>query len=81
MKQYQGNKEQKKTILDPNYYLPSHIYVPSYEEEPPVLVRSLVPDLTPEKMTNTKQSKKEDKTEQERRIMLELLDEENDLDY
>ena len=54
--------------------------MPSYEEEPPALVKNLGPDQTPEKTANTKQSKKEDKTEEERRIMLELLDEGNDLD-
>ena len=54
--------------------------MPSYKEESPALVRNLVPDLAPEKTTNPKQNKKEDKTEEERRIMLELLDEENNLD-
>ena len=53
----------------------------SYEEEPPALVKNLVSDPTLEKTANTKQSKKEDKTEEERRIMLELLDEENDLGH
>ena len=68
-------------IFYPNYYQTSPIYVPSYEETPPALVRNLVPDPAPEKTTNTKQNKKEDKTEEDRRIMLELLYEENDLDY
>ena len=81
MKQRQEIEEQEKTKSDPNYYLPSPIYVSSYEEETPVLVRILVPDLTPEKMTNTKQSEKEEKIEEDRRIMLELLDEETDIDY
>ena len=40
------------------------------------LVRNWVPDLATEKTTNTKQNKKED-----RRMMLELLDEEINLDY
>ena len=79
MKQRQEIEEQEKIKSDPNYYLPSPIYVPSYEEEPPALVRDLVPDLAPEKTANMKESEKEDKTEEERRIMLELLDEENEL--
>ena len=36
---------------------------------------------SPGKATNMKQNEKGDKTEEDRRIMLELLDEENDLDY
>ena len=55
--------------------------MPSYEEESPALVRNLVPAPAPEKIANTKPSKKKVKTEEERRKMLELLDEENDLDY
>ena len=69
-------KIQGKQNFDPNYYLPSPIYVPSYEEEPPALVKNLVPDPAQEKTLNTKQNK-----EEERRTMLELSDEENDLDY
>ena len=47
--------------------------MPSYEEEPPALVRNLVPDPATEKTLNTKENK-----EEERRTMLELLDKEND---
>ena len=74
MKQRQEVEVQDKQIFDLNYYPPSPIYEPSYEEEPPALVRNLVPDPTPEKIANTKQSKKEDMTEEERRIMLQPLD-------
>ena len=81
MKWRQEIEEQEKIKSDQNYYLPSPIYVPSHKEEPHALVRNLVPDPTQEKTANTKQSEKEDKTEEERGIMLELLAEENDLDY
>ena len=75
MKQRQEVEVQEKQIFDPNYYPPSPVYVPSYEEEPHALVRNWVPVQVLEKTTNTKQNEKEDKTEEDRRIMLELLDE------
>ena len=81
MRQRHETEEQEKTNQDPNYYLPSAMYIPICEEEPPALLRDLIPDLTAEKTTNTKQNKNEDKTEEDRRMMLELLDEENDLDF
>ena len=49
--------------------------MPSSEEESPPQVRNMVPDPALEKTLNTKQN------EEDRRTMLELLDEENDLDY
>ena len=68
MKQRQGKEEQEKTILDPNYYLPGPLSVPSYEEEPSILVNDLVPNLIPEKTRNTKQNK----TVEYRRMVMEL---------
>ena len=56
------------------------MYVPSYEEESPALVRDLIQKLALEKPRNMKQNEKENKTEEDRRIVLELLDEEKDLD-
>ena len=55
------------------------MYVPSYDEEPPALVRDLIPKPAPEKPRDAKQNEK-NKTEEDRRIVLELLDEERDLD-
>ena len=66
MKQRQEVEVQEKQNFDPNYYPPSPMYVPSYEEEPPALLKNLVPDPALEKTANTKQSKKEDKTEEEK---------------
>ena len=57
------------------------MYVSSYEEETPTLVSDLVPNPTSERTRNAKQNEKENKTEKSRRILLELSDEENDLDY
>ena len=42
-------QEQEKAVLDPNYYLLSPIYIPSYEEDAPTLANNLVPEPTPEK--------------------------------
>ena len=81
MKPRQEIEEKEKAILDPKYYLPSPVYVPNYKEETPALVSDLVPNLAPEKTTNTKQNEKENKTKEDRRILLEILDEGNDLDY
>ena len=44
-------------------------------------MRNFIHDPAPEKTTNTKQTEIEEKTEEGRRIMLELSDDENDLDY
>ena len=41
----QRQEEEEKKNLDSNYYLPSPMYVPSCEEEPPALVRHLIPKL------------------------------------
>ena len=58
MKQRQEREEQEKIKSDPNYYLPNPIYVPSYEEEPPALVRNLVTDPAPEKPQTLKKAKR-----------------------
>ena len=81
MRQRQEAEEYEKAKPDPNCYPLSSMYIPVCEEEPPTLLRDLIPDSDLEKTTNTKQNEKEDKTEEDRRIMLELLDEENNLDY
>ena len=77
----QRQEEEEKRNLDLNYYPSSPMYVPSYEEEPHALVRDLIPKLISEKPRNVKQNRKENKMEEDRRIVLELLDEEKDLDY
>ena len=51
--------------------------MPSYEEETSYPSEWSGTNLTPEKTRNTKQNK----TEEDRGIVMELLDEENDLDY
>ena len=35
-------QDEEKKILDPNYYQPGPIYVPSNEEQPPTLVNDLI---------------------------------------
>ena len=44
----EGRKEQRQEEeeknLDSNYYPPSPMHVPSYEEEPPALVRDFIPN-------------------------------------
>ena len=76
MKQRQ---EEERKNLDPNYYQPEPIYVPRLKEQPPTLVNDLI--LAPENSRDIKQSKRKSKTEEDRRIVLEHLDEERDLDY
>ena len=66
-------------MLDPNYYPPEPMYVPSHEEQPPTLVNDLIPAL--ENSQDAKQNEGICKTEEDKRIILELLDEERDLDY
>ena len=58
------------------YFPPSPQYIPTYEEKTPTLVRDLVPRPVLEGTTP-----EEDKKQEERRIMLELLHDETDLDY
>ena len=72
-------QEKEKKILNLNYYPPEPIYMHSHEEQPPTLVNDLIP--APENSRDAKQNKRENKTEEDRRIVLELLDEERDLDY
>ena len=57
-------QEQEQTILDPNYYLQSPIYVPRYKEDTPTLVDNLLPEPTPEEERNiatSRQTKTNDK--------------------
>ena len=53
------------------YYPPSPKYMPSYEEEPPNLVRDLIPGPGQENNTSTNIRKEYEKGE-ERRTILEL---------
>ena len=76
MKQRQ---EEEKKILNPNYYPLEPIYVPHHEEELPTLVNDLI--LAMETSREAKQNEGKGKTEKDRRIILELLNEESDLDY
>ena len=73
----QRQKEEKK-ILDLNYYPPEPMYIPSHGEQPPTMVNDLI--LAPENSRDTLQKEEKSKTE-DRRIVLELLNEETDLDY
>ena len=73
-------KREEKTILNPNYYLPCPIYVPSFKEKTPALVNNLIPDLTLEGSKNISQNMKEVKIVEDRRVVVEVTDEEDDLD-
>ena len=55
-RQEEGNK-----ILDPNYYPPEPMYVPSHEEQPPILVNDLISAW--ENSRDTKQNEGKSKTE------------------
>ena len=62
------------------YYSPSPQYIPSYEEEPPNLIRDLIPGPGQENNTSTNSRKEYEKGE-ERKTILELLAEEINLNY
>ena len=51
-------RQEEKKNLDSNYYPPSPMYVPCYEEEPSALGRDLMPKLAPEKPRDMKQNEK-----------------------
>ena len=72
-------QEEEKKILDSNYYPPESIYVSSHQEQPPTVVNDLIP--APENSRDVTQKEGKSKTEEDRRIVLELLHEERDLDY
>ena len=46
-------RRRRKKNLDSNYYPPSSMYVPSYEEEPPALLRDLIPTTNPRDVKNS----------------------------
>ena len=69
---------QQKIKLDPNYYPPNYILE---LEDALALVNNLIPDLTPEGIRNGIQTTKEDKIMEDRRIVVEVTKEEDDLDY
>ena len=72
-------QEEEKKILDSSYYPPEPMYVANHEEQPPTVVNDLIP--TPENSSDVTQKKGKSKTEEDKRIVLELLNEERDLDY
>ena len=55
------------------------MYVSNHEEQPPTLVNNLV--LAPEDSQNTQQDKRDNKTEEDGRIIMQISDDERDLDY
>ena len=57
-----------------------HTYIPELEDAL-TLVNSLIPDLNLEGSRNITQNAKEDKKMEDRRIVVEVTDEEDDLDY
>ena len=69
---------QQKIELDQNYY--SSIYIPELEDAP-TLVNNLIPDPTPEGIRNRIPKVKEDKITENRKIVVEVTDEEDDLNY
>ena len=67
-------REQEKTILSPNYYPPSPIYILNYkEEDAPTLVDSLVPKPTTGEKKDTDKIKG-DKTTENRRDLIKIKD-------
>ena len=48
----QREEEGKKLDNVTDYYTPSPLYPPTYEEDAPTLVNNLVPEATPEEKTN-----------------------------
>ena len=74
----EAEQEEEKKIIDPKYYPPEPIYISSHEDQPPTLVKDLI--LAPENSKDLKHNEGKSKIEEDRRIVLELLDEERDLD-
>ena len=69
---------QQKIELDPNYY--PWNYIPELEDAL-TLVNILIPGPTPERRRNRIQNVKEDKIVEDRRIVVEVRDKEDDLNY
>ena len=69
---------QQKIELDLNYYHPN--YIPEIEDAL-TLVNNLIPDLTLAGSRNITQNMKEDKIIENRRVVVEVTDEEDDLDH
>ena len=65
--------------MDSSYHPPEPMYVPNHEEQPPTVVNNLIP--APENSRDTMQNKGKSKTKEDKRIVLELLNEEGDLNY
>ena len=76
MKQRQ---EEEKKILDSKYYPWEPLYIPNHREQPPTLVNNLT--LALENPRDVQQDKRGKKTEEDRRIIMWILDKERDLDY
>ena len=75
----EAKTRRKREILDSGYYPPESMDVSNYEEQPSTLVSNLVP--TPEESRDTQQDKSDNKTEEDRRVIMQLLDDERDIDY
>ena len=76
----QRQDEENQTLnSSSNYYPLEPIYLPNHKEWPPTVINNLI--LSPEISRDTKQDKRDIKTEDNRRIIMKLLDEERDLDY
>ena len=65
---------QQKIELEPNYYPPN--YIPELEGAP-TLVNNLIPNPTPGGNRNRIQNMKEDKIMEDRRIVVEVTDEDD----
>ena len=72
-------QEEKEEILDSGYYPPEPMYVSHHEEQPPMLVNNLV--LASEDPRDMQQDKSINKTEEDRRVIMSILDDERDVDY
>ena len=69
---------QQKIELDPNYYPPNYIHELA---DALTLVNNLIPDPIPEGSRNRIQNVKGDKIMEDRRIVVEVTDEEDNLSY
>ena len=69
---------EEKTVLGSNYYPPEPIYIPNHKSQPPTVVNDLI--LAPENFRELNRTR-DTKTEDDRRVIMQLLDEERDLDY
>ena len=71
-------QEEKKEILDSGYYPPEPMYVSNHKEHPPMLVKYLVP--ASEDPRDIQQDKNINMTEEDRRVIIQILDHNRDID-